>query len=68
MFLKIYEHIACPTSGVAQRAMREGVPHPRGVSKARQLEEGWLQSKPDKLFRAFSLFLFSGKMALTLDV
>jgi hypothetical protein len=33
--------------------MREAAPHPRGVSKARQLEEGWLQSKPDKLFKAF---------------
>jgi hypothetical protein len=35
--------------------MREIAPHGRGVSKARQLYEGWLQLKPDKLFRAFSL-------------
>jgi hypothetical protein len=51
-------HIRCRT-----RAMREVVPHARGVSKARQLEEGWLQSKPDKLFRVFSLsrFPFFGK-------
>jgi hypothetical protein len=27
----------CPTSGVAQRAVREAAPHARGVSKARQL-------------------------------
>jgi hypothetical protein len=27
----------CPTSGVAQRAMREDAPHGRGMSKARQL-------------------------------
>jgi hypothetical protein len=26
--------IGCPTSGVAQRAMREAMPHSRGVSKA----------------------------------
>jgi hypothetical protein len=45
------------------------------VSMARQLDEGWLQSKPDRLFRAFSLspfplppFPFSGKMTLSLDV
>jgi hypothetical protein len=30
-------NIGCPTSGVAQRAMREAVPHARGVSKARKL-------------------------------
>jgi hypothetical protein len=48
--------------------MREAAPHARGVSKARQLSEGWLQSKPDKLFRAFSLFPFSGKMTLSLEV
>jgi hypothetical protein len=30
-------YIGCPTSGVAQRAMREAVPHARGVGKARQL-------------------------------
>jgi hypothetical protein len=29
--------MGCPTSGVAQRAMREAAPHARGVSKARQL-------------------------------
>jgi hypothetical protein len=29
--------IGCPTSDVAQRAMREAAPHARGVSKARQL-------------------------------
>jgi hypothetical protein len=29
--------IGYPTSGVAQRAMREAAPHARGVSKARQL-------------------------------
>jgi hypothetical protein len=34
--------IGCPTSGVAQRAMREAAPHARGVSKARELEEGRL--------------------------
>jgi hypothetical protein len=51
-------NIGCPTSGVAQRAMREAAPHARGVSKARQLEEGWLQSKSDKLFRVFSLSPF----------
>jgi hypothetical protein len=55
-------HIGCSTSGVAQRAMREAAPHARGVSKARQLEEGWLQSKLNKLFRAFSLSPFSGEM------
>jgi hypothetical protein len=62
--------IGCPTSSVAQRAMREAAPHARGASKARQLSEGWRQSKPDKLFRAFSLspFPFSGKMTLSLDV
>jgi hypothetical protein len=38
--------------------MREVAPHARGVSKARQLEEGGLQSKPDKLFRAFPCPLF----------
>jgi hypothetical protein len=38
--------------------MREAAPHARGVSKIRQLEEGWLQSKPDKLFKAFSLSHF----------
>jgi hypothetical protein len=27
----------CPTSGVAQRAMREAAPHARGVNKARPL-------------------------------
>jgi hypothetical protein len=26
--------------------MREAAPHAHGVSKARQLEEGWLQLKP----------------------
>jgi hypothetical protein len=35
--------------------MTEAAPHARGVSKARQLSEGWLQSKPDQLFGAFSL-------------
>jgi hypothetical protein len=29
--------MGCPTSGVAQRAMREAVPHTRCVSKARHL-------------------------------
>jgi hypothetical protein len=29
--------IGCPTSGVAQRAMREVAPHARGVSRASQL-------------------------------
>jgi hypothetical protein len=29
--------IECPTSGVAQRTMREAAPHARGVTKARQL-------------------------------
>jgi hypothetical protein len=48
--------------------MRKAAPYARGVSKARQLEEGWLQSKPDKLFRAFSLSPFSGKMLLRWDV
>jgi hypothetical protein len=48
--------------------MREAAPHARSVSKARQLEEGWLRSKPDKLFKAFSLSPFSGKMTLSLDV
>jgi hypothetical protein len=38
--------------------MREAATHARGVNKARKLQEGWLQSKPDKLFRAFSLSLF----------
>jgi hypothetical protein len=34
----LYSHnIGCPTSGVAQRAMREAAPHARGVSKASQL-------------------------------
>jgi hypothetical protein len=47
--------------------MREAAPHARGVSRARQLEEGWLESKPDKLFRAFSLSSFSGKMTLSQD-
>jgi hypothetical protein len=42
--------------------MREAAPHARGVSKAKQLSEGWLKSKPDKLFRTFSLSPFSGKM------
>jgi hypothetical protein len=32
-----WECIACPTSGVAQRAMREAAPHARDMSKARQL-------------------------------
>jgi hypothetical protein len=32
-----FADIGCPTSGVAQRAMREAAPHARGVSKARQL-------------------------------
>jgi hypothetical protein len=53
--------IGCPTSAVAQRAIREAALHARGVSKARQLSEGWLQSKPDKLFRALSLSPFSRK-------
>jgi hypothetical protein len=65
---EIDERIGCPTSGVVQRAMREAAPHARGVSKARQLQEGWLQSKPDKPFRAFSLSPFSGEMTLSLDV
>jgi hypothetical protein len=38
--------------------MKEAVPHARGVNKTRQLQEGWLQSKPDKLFRAFLCPLF----------
>jgi hypothetical protein len=44
--------------------MKEAAPHAHGVNKTKQLSEGWLQSKPDKLFRAFSLspFPFSGKM------
>jgi hypothetical protein len=29
--------LGCPTSGIAQRAMKEAAPHARGVSKARQL-------------------------------
>jgi hypothetical protein len=33
----ISETIGCPTSGVAQRAMREAAPYARGVSKAKQL-------------------------------
>jgi hypothetical protein len=43
--------------------MKEAAPHARGVSKARQLSESWLQLKPDKLFSAFSLspFPFFGK-------
>jgi hypothetical protein len=48
--------------------MREAAPRARGVKKARQLSEGWLQLKPDKLFTALSLFPFSGKMTLSLDV
>jgi hypothetical protein len=32
-----FRYIGCPTSGVAQRAMRETAPHTRGVNKARQL-------------------------------
>jgi hypothetical protein len=32
----IFTTIGCPTSGVAQRAMRKTAPHVRGVSKARQ--------------------------------
>jgi hypothetical protein len=35
--LLFFVNIGCPTSGAAQRAMREAAPHPRGVSKARQL-------------------------------
>jgi hypothetical protein len=31
------QYIGCPTSGVAQRAMREAAPYARGVNKARQL-------------------------------
>jgi hypothetical protein len=31
------ENIGCPTSGVAQRAMREAAPHACTASKARQL-------------------------------
>jgi hypothetical protein len=58
---KTASRIGRPTATVAQRAMREVAPHARGVSKARQLEEGWLQAKPDKLFRAFSLSLFREK-------
>jgi hypothetical protein len=30
-------YIGCPTSSIAQCAMREAAPHARGVSKARQL-------------------------------
>jgi hypothetical protein len=41
--------------------MREAAPHARGMNKARQLYEGWLQSKPDKLFITFSLSLFREK-------
>jgi hypothetical protein len=41
--------------------MREAAPHARDVSKARQLSEGWLQSKSEKLFRAFSLSPFREK-------
>jgi hypothetical protein len=48
--------------------MREAAPHARGVSKARGLEKGWLQSKPDKLFRVFLLTPFSGEMTLRLDI
>jgi hypothetical protein len=32
-----YLYTGCPTSGVAQRAMREDAPHARGLSKARKL-------------------------------
>jgi hypothetical protein len=55
------ENMGCPTSDVAQCAMKDAAPHDRGTSKARQGEEGWLQSKPDKLFRAFSLSPLPGK-------
>jgi hypothetical protein len=48
--------------------MRDAAPHARGVSKARQLSEGWLQSKPDKVFRAFFLVSLSGKMTLNMAV
>jgi hypothetical protein len=41
--------------------MKEAAPHARGVSKARQLSEDWLPSKPDKLFGAFSLSPFQEK-------
>jgi hypothetical protein len=41
--------------------MSEAAPHADGVSKARQFQEGWLQLKPNKLFRAFSLSPLSGK-------
>jgi hypothetical protein len=41
--------------------MREAAPHAPGVSKAGQLQEDWLQSKPDKLFRAFFLSNFREK-------
>jgi hypothetical protein len=34
---KSSENIGCPTSGVAQRAMRETASHARGVSKAKQI-------------------------------
>jgi hypothetical protein len=35
-FQRPQEYIGCPTSGVAQRAMREAAPHARCVSKATQ--------------------------------
>jgi hypothetical protein len=34
--LRVCACIGCPTSGVAQRAMRQAAPHTRGVSKIRQ--------------------------------
>jgi hypothetical protein len=34
---EVNAYIGCPTSGIAQRAVREAAAHARGVSKARQL-------------------------------
>jgi hypothetical protein len=39
----LVDNIGCPTSDVAERAIRETAPHTRGVNKAGQLSEGWLQ-------------------------
>jgi hypothetical protein len=58
--------IGCPTSGVAQRSLREAAPHTRGVSKATL--RSLAAVKIDKLFRTFSLSPFSGKMTLNLYV
>jgi hypothetical protein len=64
--------IGCPTSGVAQRAMREAAPHVSGVSKARQNNSkkvGYSQN-PINCSEPFPCPLspFSGKMTLSLDI